>query len=264
MQQATGVRPLPPDVKETAVTTAPPVRRHTDRAVTVLTLDSPHNRNALSVALIAELTDALDAADTDPGVRAVLLTHTGNTFCAGADLKADGVHRGPELLVGLIKRIATLTKPVVARADGHVRAGGLGLLAACDIAVAGSAATFAFTEVRLGLAASVASIPVLVRTDPRAAARYLLTGETFGTAEAVRIGLVTAWDESLDGILAGLRAASPQGLAASKEITTTLLRERIASESAHLRLQSARLFASAEAAEGIRAALERRDPPWAL
>ncbi|MFG1811768.1 enoyl-CoA hydratase family protein [Streptomyces sp. NPDC049040] len=246
------------------MTTAPQVRRHTDRAVTVLTLDSPHNRNALSAALIAELTDALDAADGDPGVRAVLLTHTGTTFCSGADLRADGVHRGPALLVGLMSRIATLSKPVVARADGHVRAGGLGLLAACDIAVAGSAATFAFTEVRLGLAASVASLPVLVRADPRAAARYLLTGETFDTAEAVRIGLVTAWDEALEGILAGLRAASPQGLAASKELTAAALRETIASQAEHLQQQSARLFASAEAAEGVRAAMERRDPPWAL
>lgn len=245
------------------MTDAPLVRRHTDRAVTVLTLDSPHNRNALSAALIAELTEALDAADTDPGVRAVLLTHTGSTFCAGADLKADGVRHGPALLVELIRRIATLTKPVVARADGHVRAGGLGLLAACDISVAGSAATFAFTEVRLGLAACVASLPVLVRADPRAAARYLLTGEAFDTAEAVRIGLVTAGDEALDGILAGLRASSPQGLAATKEITTAPLRERIAGASEGLRQQSMRLFASAEAAEGIRAATERRDPPWA-
>ncbi|NUR32179.1 MAG: enoyl-CoA hydratase, partial [Catenulispora sp.] len=70
------------------MTDAPLVRRHTDRAVTVLTLDSPHNRNALSAALIAQLTEALDAADADPQVRAVLLTHTGSTFCAGADLKA--------------------------------------------------------------------------------------------------------------------------------------------------------------------------------
>ncbi|CAG7653139.1 enoyl-CoA hydratase family protein [Actinacidiphila bryophytorum] len=246
------------------MTDAPLVRRHTDLAVAVLTLDSPHNRNALSAALIAQLTEALDAADADPQVRAVLLTHTGSTFCAGADLKAGGIRSGPRLLVELITRIATLTKPVVARADGHVRAGGLGLLAACDIPLAGSAATFAFTEVRLGLAAAVASLPVLVRADPRAAARYLLTGEAFDTAEAVRIGLVTAHAEALDGILAGLRASSPQGLAATKEITTAQLRERIAATSAGLEQQSIALFESADAAEGIKAALERRDPPWAI
>ncbi|SHM55088.1 enoyl-CoA hydratase family protein [Actinacidiphila paucisporea] len=246
------------------MTDAPLVRRHTDRAIEVLTLDSPHNRNALSAALIAELSAALDSADTDPRVRAVLITHTGGTFCAGADLKADGVGSGPKLLVELIRQIAELSKPVVARLNGHARAGGLGLLAACDIAVAGSAATFAFTEVRLGLAASVASIPVLAGTDPRAAARYLLTGEAFDTAEAVRIGLVTAWDESLDGILAGLRASSPQGLAATKEITTAALRQALAAEGDRLALRSRELFESAQAAEGVRAALERRNPPWAI
>ncbi|WUH89936.1 enoyl-CoA hydratase-related protein [Streptomyces sp. NBC_00433] len=246
------------------MTDAPLVRRHTDRAIEVLALDSPHNRNALSAALIAELSAALDDADGDPGVRAVLLTHTGGTFCSGADLKADGLGSGPELLVELIGQIAGLSKPVVARVNGHARAGGLGLLAACDIAVAGGAATFAFTEVRLGLAASVASIPVLARTDPRAAARHLLTGEAFDTAEAVRIGLVTAWEEALDGILAGLRASSPQGLAATKEITTLALRQALAAEGGRLARQSRELFESAEAAEGVRAALERRDPPWAI
>ncbi|MEW2521728.1 enoyl-CoA hydratase family protein [Actinacidiphila alni] len=246
------------------MTTAPLVRRAHDRGIAVLTLDSPHNRNALSAALIADLTDALDAADRDEAVRAVLLTHTGSTFCAGADLKADGVGKGPGLLVGLIRRIATLAKPVVAKADGHARAGGLGLLAACDIAVASDAATFAFTESRLGLAPSVISLPVLDRVDPRAAGRYFLTGERFDTAEAVRIGLVTAWDEALDGILAGLRAASPQGLAESKAVATRSLREALDSGADELVRQSARLFTSAEAAEGMRAFVERRDPSWAL
>jgi enoyl-CoA hydratase len=246
------------------VTTAPLVRRAHDRGIAVLTLDSPHNRNALSAALIAELTEALDAARQDDAVRAVLLTHTGSTFCAGADLKADGIGKGPELLVELMRRIATLSKPVVAKIDGHVRAGGLGLLAACDISVAGGAATFAFTESRLGLAPSVASIPVLDRTDQRAATRYFLTGERFDTAEAVRIGLVTAWDEALDGILAGLRAASPQGLAESKAVATRSLRQELDTGAEELVRQSSRLFTSAEAAEGMRAFVERRDPSWRL
>lgn len=245
------------------MTAAPLVRRHTDRAVTVLTLDSPRNRNALSTALIAELAGALQDTAGDPRVRAVLLTHTGTTFCAGADLKADGVERGPELLVELLQQIVHLDKPVVARVNGHVRAGGLGLLAACDIAAAGDDATFAFTEVRLGLAAAVASIPVLARVERRAAERYLLTGEVFGTAQAVGIGLVTARDQALPGVLDALRAASPQGLAATKEITTRELRHALATEGGRLARQSSVLFSSAEAAEGISAALERRDPPWA-
>lgn len=257
-------------------TTAPLVRGDTDRGVAVLTLDSPHNRNALSAALIGELGAALKELGKDPAVRAVLLTHTGPAFSAGADLKAaadpagaaaakgSDLARGPELLVKLMRRIATLPKPVVARVDGHARAGGLGLLAACDLSVATEAATFAFTESRLGLAPSVASLPVLEKVDPQAAARYFLTGETFGAAEAVRIGLVTAPAEELDGMLDGLRAASPQGLRASKELVTGRLRETLALAADSRIRHSARLFRSAEAAEGIRALLERRKPPWAL
>ncbi|MBY8877851.1 enoyl-CoA hydratase family protein [Actinacidiphila acidipaludis] len=246
------------------MTTAPLVRRHTDRGVAVLTLDSPGNRNALSAELIADLAAALDEAGADPSVRAVLLTHAGTSFCAGADLKSTGIHKGPRLLVDLMRQIAVLPKPVVARVDGHVRAGGLGLLAACDISVATGAASFAFTESRLGLAPAVASLPVLARADRRAAARWIITGERFGTAEAVRMGLVTAEDDALDGILAGLRAASPQGLTASKALTTAAFLERLDADAEALCQESARLFASEDAAEGVRALLERRDPPWAL
>lgn len=246
------------------MTSAPLVRRHTDRGVAVLTLDSPANRNALSAALVAELGAALDEAGADPAVRAVLLTHTGPAFCAGADLKGGGVGKGPQALVDLMRQIAVLPKPVVARVDGHVRAGGLGLLAACDISVATDAGSYAFSESRLGLAPSVASLPVLARADRRAAARWIITGERFDTEEAVRIGLVTAWDASLDGILAGLRASSPQGLAASKELTTAAFLRRLEADAEELCRHSARLFASSDAAEGVRALLERRDPPWAL
>ena len=243
---------------------APLVHRRTERGVAVLTLDSPHNRNALSAQLVKELTHCLDAVDADPKARAVLLTHEGSTFCSGADLKGDGVRKGTRLLLTLMRRVLALHKPVVARVNGHVRAGGLGLLAVCDISVAGSEATFAFTEARLGLAPSVISLPVLARPDERAAARYVLTGETFRTAEAVRIGLVTAQDDALDDILAGIRASSPQGLAFSKGLTTRRLWEKVANDGPRLARESARLFDSPEAKEGIRAFLERRDPPWAL
>ena len=246
------------------MTTAPLVRRHTERGVAVLTLDSPGNRNALSAELIAELGAALDEAGADAGVRAVMLTHAGPAFCAGADLKATGVRKGPQLLVDLMRQIALLPKPVVARVDGHVRAGGMGLLAACDISVATHAASFAFTESRLGLAPAVASIPVLARADQRAAARWIITGERFDTEEAVRMGLVTDWASALHGILAGLRAASPQGLAASKHLTTAAFRARLDADAEALCRESARLFATDDAAEGVRALLERRDPPWAL
>ncbi|MEU2128279.1 enoyl-CoA hydratase family protein [Streptomyces sp. NPDC018352] len=239
-----------------------------DRGITTLTLDSPANRNALSAALVGELTAALDTCAADDTVRAVVLTHTGNTFCAGADLTAPP---DPAAFVALMRRIVALPKPVVARVTGHVRAGGLGLLSACDISAAGPDASFALTESRLGLAPAVISMPLLPRVDPRAAARYYLTGERFDATEAARIGLITLAtedtediDKALAPVLDGLRKASPQGLAASKELVTATVLSNFDQHAEDLIARSAALFASAEAREGMTAFLERRDPAWVL
>ncbi|WP_405916794.1 enoyl-CoA hydratase family protein [Streptomyces sp. NBC_00728] len=241
------------------------VRTAHERAVTTLTLDSPDTRNALSAALVGELADALTRCGKDGDVRAVVLTHTGNTFCAGADLRDPPP---PEAFVGLLRRIVELRKPVVARVEGHVRAGGLGLLGACDIAVAGPAASFAFTEVRIGVAPAVISLPLLPRADPRALARYYLTGERFGAAEAVRTGLLTAAGDDVDAVLApvldGLRRSSPDGLAETKSLLTAKVLETFDRDAADLTALSARLFSSAQAREGMTAFLERRDPAWVV
>ncbi|WP_103512010.1 enoyl-CoA hydratase family protein [Streptomyces sp. SM13] len=234
-----------------------------ERGIATLTLDSPANRNALSAALVAELRDALAECAGDDTVRAVLLAHTGSTFCAGADLKAPP---DPAAFVGLMREIVALPKPVVARVDGHVRAGGLGLLAACDIAVAGEASSFALTESRLGLAPAVISLTLLPRLDRTAAHRYYLTGERFDAAEAARISLVTVAAEDVDKalvpVLDGLRRASPQGLAASKELVTATVLRSFDQYAEDLIARSAALFASDEAREGMTAFLERRDPAW--
>ncbi|MFJ4962825.1 enoyl-CoA hydratase family protein [Streptomyces sp. NPDC088729] len=234
-----------------------------DRGVAVLTLDAPANRNALSAALVAEARAALAEAAADDSVRAVVLTHTGSTFCAGADLSAPP---DPREIVGLMRDVVALPKPVVARVDGHVRAGGLGLLAACDIAVAGPASTFALTESRLGLAPAVISLTLLPRLDPVAANRYYLTGERFDAAEAARISLVTLAAEDVDRalvpVLDGLRRASPQGLAASKRLVTATVLNSFDQYAEDLIARSAALFASDEAREGMAAFLERRDPAW--
>lgn len=237
-----------------------------ERGITTLTLDSPANRNALSARLVGELGDALSACGKDPSVRAVQLTHTGGTFCAGADLKTPP---DPAALVALLRSIVGLPKPVVARVTGHVRAGGLGLLGACDISAAGPGASFAFTECRLGLAPAVISMPLLPRMDPRAAARYYLTGERFDAAEAARTGLITIGsgddvDQALTPVLDGLRRASPQGLAESKRLVTATVLAAFDRDTDTLVERSASLFASREAAEGVTAFLERRDPAWVL
>ncbi len=241
---------------------APLVRQEHDRGIARLVLDSPHNRNALSARLVGELGEALSSAGRDPGVRAVLLTHTGTTFCAGADL-TERVPTGPAALTGLLRAVAALDKPVVGLTLGHVRAGGVGLLAACDIAVAGPAATFAFTEARLGLAPAVISLTVLRRMHAGHAARYFLTGEVLDARAAAAAGLVAAGEEELDGVLDGLRAASPQGLAESKRLTAAPVLAAIDAGGAGMAELSARLFASPDAAEGVRAFRERRKPSWA-
>jgi enoyl-CoA hydratase len=241
------------------------ISRTRARAVETLSLDATDTRNALSAALVCDLAAALTECGKDPGVRAVVLTHTGSTFCAGADLRDPP---DPDALVALLRQIVELPKPVVARVTGHVRAGGLGLLAACDIAAASTTATFAFTEVRIGVAPAVISLPVIPRTDPRALARYYLTGERFGPAEAQRLGLLTLTgddvDEALAPVLDGLRRSSPQALAETKQLLTARVLETFDRDAAHLTALSARLFASAQAREGMTAFLERRDAAWVV
>ncbi|MFJ5310122.1 enoyl-CoA hydratase family protein [Streptomyces sp. NPDC088350] len=235
------------------------------RGIETLSLDSPSTRNALSAPLVAELADALTECAKDPDVRAIVLTHTGNTFSAGADLR-NPPH--PDALVAVLRRIVELPKPVIARVTGHVRAGGLGLLAACDIATASAESTFAFTEVRIGVAPAVISLPLLPRTDPRALARYYLTGERFDATEAVAVGLLTTAgkdvDETLTPILDGLRRAAPEALAETKRLLTARVLETFDRDAADLTALSARLFASAQAREGMTAFLERRDPAWVV
>ncbi|MEU1041347.1 enoyl-CoA hydratase family protein [Streptomyces sp. NPDC005551] len=242
-----------------------PVAVTRERGVATLTLNSPGSRNALSAPLVAALADALTACGEDPGVRAVVLTHTGNTFSAGADLRQPP---DPAAFVALLRQVVELPKPVLARVTGHVRAGGLGLVGACDIATAGPEASFAFTEVRIGVAPAVISMPLLPRLDPRAAARHYLTGERFDAAEAARCGLLTEAAEDVDASLApvldGLRRASPEALAETKRLLTARVLETFDRDTAALTALSARLFASDGAREGMTAFLERRDPAWVL
>ena len=129
--------------------------------IAAITLDSPHNRNALSRRLLTQLFDALDAAEEDPDVRVLLLRSADRVFCSGADLSeasADGMEEGTRALVALQRRLVTHPKPVVVRLAGPVRAGGLGIVASSDVVVCSDDVTFAFTESRLALAPAVISL----------------------------------------------------------------------------------------------------------
>jgi enoyl-CoA hydratase len=243
-------------------------------SVARLTLDSPDNRNALSTALVSQLHQGLTDATEESGVRAVVLDHTGGTFCAGADL-AEAAGRDPgdlavdraRELTHLLQRILKLPLPVIAAVDGHVRAGGLGLVGACDIAVAGRSSTFALTEARIGVAPSIISLTLLPKLAARAAGRYFLTSEKFGADEAASIGLITVAADDVDAAVSALAAeigkGSPQGLAASKALTTAPILEAFDRHAEELTQQSAQLFVSDEAREGMMAFLQKRPPYWA-
>jgi len=250
------------------------VRTNVAAGVATLTLDSPHNRNALSSALITELVDALAAAAADNAVRVIVLSHTGSVFCSGADLKetAAALAAG-DLPAGRMGEVLAAVwdspKPVVARVGGAARAGGLGLIAAADIAVCATTATFAFTEVRLGVIPAVISATVLPRLVPRAAAELFLTGDTFNGVHAAQVGLVTAavpdeqLDATVDRYVGSLVRGAPQALAATKALLRAAVDGRaIAERLAELSAVSVRFFTSDEGREGVRAYAEKRNPSW--
>ncbi len=238
--------------------------------VGTITLDSPANRNALSAAVRAGLRLALDAAASDTAVRVVLLTHRGPVFCSGMDLKEEAVagpgEQGVRELPAILRRVARCPKPVVARVGGPARAGGVGLLAAADIVVAARSATFAFSEVRIGLIPAVITVPVLHRVAPWAARELLLTGEVFGAARALEIGLLTAVDDDVDAGVARyvrlLLAGGPTALAGTKALLQAGLDDSTERYERLLKISAAQ-FASAEAREGGRSFAEKRPASWA-
>jgi enoyl-CoA hydratase len=227
------------------------VRSEPGDGVVTVTLDSPANRNALSRRLVTGLKAALDAAAADETAHAVLLTHTGPAFCSGAalDEMRDGdTADGTRDMLGLFRDLLTLPIPVVARVDGATRAGGLGLLGACDVVLASTRSTFAFTEVRLGLAPAVISVTLRPLLTARAAARYFLTAETFDAATASQIGLVSAAADDVDTlvkpVLDGLCRADRQGLRETRPLTTRDRLRALEDEGDAMAGLSARLFAS--------------------
>jgi methylglutaconyl-CoA hydratase len=249
------------------------VRTVTDSGVTTLTLDSPANRNALSTPLIRELLDGLAAALADPAVRVVVISHTGPVFCSGADLKETAEARAngtlPAELVGdLLAAIWESPKPVLARVAGPARAGGLGLIAAADIAVCTREATFAFSEVRLGVIPAVISATVLPRLAPRAAAELYLTGDVFDGVRAAQIGLVTAavpaaeLDPAVTRYCHALVRGGPLALAGAKRLLRRTPGEDIRADLAELSIRSAGFFRSDEGREGVTAFREKRDATW--
>ena len=237
-----------------------------DRVATI-TLDSEHNRNALSRQLVTELGERLTSAEDDDTARVIVLRSAHRVFCSGADLSeaAEGaMEEGARVLVALQRQIASSTKPVVVVLGGPVRAGGLGLVGAADIVLAADSVTFSLTEVRLGLAPAVISVSLLERFSSRAAADTFLTARTFDATEAVTMGLITravpadSLDETVAGVVAELAEGSPQGLRETKKLLNAGLLARIDSDGEAVARQSAELFGSDEAREAMLAFLSRK------
>jgi len=236
-------------------------------AVATITLDSQHNRNALSRQLVSELFAGLEAAAADPEVKVVLVTSAGRVFCSGADLSeasSEGMDEGTRRIVALQRLIVAMDKPVVTRLGGAVRAGGIGIVAASDIVVAAEDATFALTEVKLGLAAAIISLTVHARMNPRAAALTTLGGEVFSGTEAAAYGLVTTavpagdLDAEVVRVCASLATGAAQGLRESKRILNRDLLARIDARGDEMAELSSRLFASDEAREAMTTFLSRK------
>ncbi len=247
----------------------PLVRRSDTPPVAVLTLDSPANRNALSKRLVVELAAHLGEAAADVGVRAVAVTATGNTFCSGADLTDPPVDSGPGSFPALLEQMWDYPKPLIAAVNGHVRAGGFGLVAVADVVVCSVDATFALTEVRLGLVPAVISVPLLRRMDPLAAHRFFLTGERFSAEQAREAGLVGTLVEpgrleaELGALAAEFAHCEPEALAATRALMREVPTLGVSEGFARATEVSRRFFSSARAAEGIAAFKGGRRPPWA-
>jgi methylglutaconyl-CoA hydratase len=246
------------------------VRRAAAGGVATVTLDSPANRNALSSRLLRDLDDALTWALGEPSVRVIVLTGEGPVFCAGADLKEQRAGGAPVTasFPDILSLIWESPKPVICRLNGTARAGGLGLVAACDFAIAPDTASFAFTEVRLGVAPAMIAVTCLRRLDPRAAAEYFLTGEVFSAARAAEIGLLprAVPDKDLDDAVshyAGmLLRGGPEALAITKRLVREVPPLSFAEGLRQMTALSAERFTSAEGQEGIRAFAEKRPAAW--
>jgi methylglutaconyl-CoA hydratase len=236
--------------------------------VRTLTLDSPHNRNALSSQLLGELADGLEDAAADPAVRVIVLTGAGSVFCSGADL-SERAGSQPSRLPEIFRTIRGAGQPVIARVNGHARAGGLGLIAVSDLAVAASDSTYAFSEVRVGVAPAMILVPALGVTDPRFLAQMTLTGERFNAAAAADGGLLTdvvggtdELDQWVDRAVASILKSAPGAVAATKALLAELPGRAWSEALVLAQERSAALFAGAEAAEGMDAFLTKRTPSW--
>jgi methylglutaconyl-CoA hydratase len=243
-----------------------------------VTLDRSDVRNAFDDATIVELTAAFRALNDDTSVRAIVLAANGPAFCAGADLNwmkrmagySDAENRADALgLATMLNTIYTCGKPVIARVQGDAYAGGMGLVAACDIAISADTANFCLSEAKLGLMPATIAPYVIRAMGARAAHRYFVTAERFDAAEALRIGFVhqvVAADQleaAVNAVAASIVANSPNAVRECKHLVVDLaeraINDTLITDTAD---RIARIRASDEGRDGVRSFLEKRKPSW--
>ncbi|MEI8082896.1 MAG: enoyl-CoA hydratase-related protein [Actinomycetes bacterium] len=262
--------------EQTATTEPESVVYNVSDGVATIKLNRPDLRNVMSVPALKAMHSALLAAAGDDEARVVVITGSGNTFCAGADLKAatgasseDKLWNGPRAIVNVLEVILDHPKPVIAKVQGHVAGGGNGLVAACDLSIAAESAKFAFSEVRLGVAPAVISVVCLERMNVSDGYELFLTGERVSALRMKQAGLLNqvvpddALDAAVDGYIDQLRRGGPNALAATKALLAKVRRMERSEAFEYTAELSGRLFASAEAQAGMGAFLRREPAPWA-
>jgi methylglutaconyl-CoA hydratase len=247
-------------------------------AVARVTLNRPELRNAFDDALIRELQNAFERLQSDPGVRVLVLAGSGSAFCAGADLNwmkrmaaygYDENFADAQALATMLATLDRLPKPTIARVHGPVFAGGIGLVAACDIAVGTREARFCLSEAKLGLSPATISPYVIRAMGERMARRYFLTAEVFDAEEAYRIGLLSALvappdlDTAVDGFVEHLLAGGPEAQAKIKDLIRAVVHRPVDDGlGAETAKRIAEIRVSAEGREGIASFLEKRKAAW--
>jgi len=245
----------------------------------LITMNRPERHNAFDDALIAEMTEAFRSMEAEDAIRVVVLSGAGKSFSAGADLawmkrmagfSMDENRRDAMGLAALMRTIAHLRKPTIARVHGAAYGGGVGLVACCDIAVAAQTATFSLSEARLGLIPAVVSPYVVAAIGERAARRYFLTAERFEAAEAWRLGLVheiapdeAGLDEKIGELCEALLACGPVAQKDAKDLIRAVANRPVTSELLQDTAERiAKIRSSPEGREGVSAFLEKRRAAW--
>ncbi|MEM9566647.1 MAG: enoyl-CoA hydratase-related protein [Actinomycetota bacterium] len=262
----------------------PPILYEVSAGVATITLNRPERKNSLSEELVGSLSLMLDRAIGDDAVRVVVVTNTGNTFCAGADLKSatpglsdtddaaspgEAADEAPKRsFVDVFAQMLDSPKPVVGRIDGHATGGGVGLVAACDISVMRADAKIGFTEVRIGVAPAVISVVCLPKMTRADALELFLTGDRITPARAAEIGLINravepeSLDETVDDLVGMCLRGGPDALAAAKDLVFRVPTMERDAAFAWTAVRSRELFESEEASVGIAAFRDRVDAPW--